>query len=49
MEKSRLQNRHLKYPSRENFLAYKNIKTNAIINYNSIYKIKEIKEIYKRY
>ena len=26
MEKSRLRNRHLKYPSRENFLAYKNIK-----------------------
>ena len=26
MEKSRLRNRHLKHPSRENFLAYKNIK-----------------------
>ena len=26
MEKSRLRNRHLKYPSRENVLAYKNIK-----------------------
>ena len=26
MEKSRLQNKHLKYPSRENVLAYKNIK-----------------------
>ena len=26
MEKSQLRNRHLKYPSRENFLAYKNIK-----------------------
>ena len=26
MEKSRLRNRHLKYPSKENFLAYKNIK-----------------------
>ena len=26
MEKSRLWNRHLKHPSRENFLAYKNIK-----------------------
>ena len=26
MEKSRFRNRHLKYPSRENFLAYKNIK-----------------------
>ena len=27
MEKSRLRNRHLKYPSRENFVAYKNIKS----------------------
>ena len=26
MEKSRLRNRHLKHPSRENFLAYKNSK-----------------------
>ena len=26
MEKSRLRNRNLKYPSRENFLAYKNMK-----------------------
>ena len=26
MKKSRLQNRYLKYPYRENFLAYKNIK-----------------------
>ena len=26
MEKSRLQNRHVEYPSRENFLAYKNIR-----------------------
>ena len=31
MTKSRLRNRHLKYTSRENFLAYKNIKNNAII------------------
>ena len=33
MEKSRLRNRHLKYPSRETFLAYKNIK-----KYNNLLK-----------
>ena len=29
MKKSRLRNTHLKHPSRENFLAYKNIKNNS--------------------
>ena len=44
MEKSRLQNRHLKYPSRENFLAYKNIK-NKCNNLLKQSKKKYIKDI----
>ena len=44
MEKSRLWNRHLKYPSRENFLAYKNIK-NKCNNLLKQSKKKYIKDI----
>ena len=44
MEKSRLRNRHLKYPSRENFLAYKNIK-NKCNNLLKQSKKKYIKDI----
>ena len=43
MEKSRLQNRHLKYPSRENFLAYKNIKNKC----NNL--LKQCKKKYIKY
>ena len=44
MEKSRLRNRHLKYPSRENLLAYKNIK-NKCNNLLKQSKNKYIKDI----
>ena len=44
MEKSRFRNRHLKYPSRENFLAYKNIK-NKCNNLLKQSKKKYIKDI----
>ena len=44
MEKSRLQNRHLKYLSRENFFAYKNIK-NKCNNLLKQSKEKYIKDI----
>ena len=44
MEKSRLRNRHLKHPSRENFLAYKNIK-NKCNNLLKQSKKKYIKDI----
>ena len=44
MEKSRLRNRHLKYPSRENFSAYKNIK-NKCNNLLKQSKKKYIKDI----
>ena len=44
MEKFRLRNRHLKYPSRENFLAYKNVK-NKCSNLLKQFKKKHIKEI----
>ena len=44
MEKSRLRNRHLKYPSRENLLAYKNIK-NKCNNLLKKSKKKYIKDI----
>ena len=44
MEKSRLHNRHLKYPSRENFLVYKNIK-NKFNNLLKQSKKKCIKDI----
>ena len=44
MEKSRLRNRHLKYPSRENLLAYKNIK-NKCNNLLKQSKKKYIKDI----
>ena len=44
MKKSRLRNRYLKYPSRENVLAYKNIK-NKCNNYLKQSKKKYIKDI----
>ena len=44
MEKSRPRNRHLQYPSRENFLAYKNIK-NKCNNLLKQSKKKYIKDI----
>ena len=44
MKKSRLRNRHLKYPSRENFLAYKSIK-NKCNNLLKQSKKKYIKDI----
>ena len=31
MDKSRIKNKHLKWPSREKFLAYKNIKINNLV------------------
>ena len=45
MEKSRLRNRHLKYPSRENVLAYKNIKNkcNNLLKRSKKKYIKDIK------
>ena len=44
MEKSRLRNRHLKYPSRENFLAYKNIcKCNNLLKQSKKKYIKDIR------
>ena len=44
IEKSRLHNRHLKYPSRENFLAYKNIKNkcNNLLKQSNKKYIKDI-------
>ena len=44
MEKSRLRNRHLKYPSKENFLAYKNIKNkcNNLLKYSKKKYVKDI-------
>ena len=44
MKKSRLRNRYLKYPSRENFLAYKNIK-NKCNNLLKQSKKKYVKDI----
>ena len=44
MEKFRLRNRHLKYPSRENVLTYKNIK-NKCNNLPKQFKKKCIKDI----
>ena len=44
MEKLRLRNRHLKYPSRENVLTYKNIK-NKCNNLPKQFKKKCIKDI----
>ena len=43
MEKFRLRNRHLKYPFRENFLDYKNIKNkcNNLLKQSKILAIKE--------
>ena len=45
MEKSRLRNRHLKHPSRENFLAYKNIKNkcNNLLKQSNNEYIKDIR------
>ena len=45
IEKSGLQNRHLKYPSRENVLAYKNIKNkcNNLLKRSKKKYIKDIK------
>ena len=43
MEKSRLWNRHLKYPSRENILPYKNIKNKCKDS------LKQSKKKHKRY
>ena len=47
MEKSRLRNRHLKYPSRENFFAYKNIKNkcNNLLKQSKKKYIKDISNI----
>ena len=44
MEKSKLRNRHFKYPSRENFLAYKKMK-NKCINLLQQAKKKNVKNI----
>ena len=45
MKKSRLRNRHLKYPSRENFLAYKNIcKWNNLLKQSKKKYIKDIRK-----
>ena len=44
MEKSRLRNKHLKYPSTENFFAYKNIK-NKCNNLLKLPKKKYVKDI----